>query len=244
MSGHSKWSSIKHKKGAADAKRGQYFSKLIREITAAVKEGGNDSDSNPRLRLAIHNARGANMPKENIERAVHKGSAADTAAFTTLTYEGTFIHGTAFIIECTTDNLNRTVGNVRAIFNKQGATLGKNGSLAFLFDRKGTFIIPQDAVQDEETLTLALIEAGLEDIVHDPEAGYFYITSAVANFGALQKELEKLHITVEQSSLRYIPHTQVELDQESFDKVMKLIDLLEEDEDVQQVYHNVSPHIA
>ena len=240
MSGHSKWSTIKHKKGAADAKRAQYFSKLIREITAAVREGGNDAETNPRLRLAIQNAKGANMPKENIERAIHKGGAADTAAFTNLTYEGTFVQGAAIIIECTTDNLNRTVGNVRAIFNKQGATLGKNGSVTFLFDRKGTCIIPQEVVQDEEALTLSLIEAGLEDIVHDPEGACYYLTSTVANFGALQKELEKLEIPVEQASLRYIPHTFVELDQEAFDKMMKLVDLLEENEDVQQVYHNVN----
>ncbi len=239
MSGHSKWSTIKHKKGAADAKRAQFFSKLIRELTAAVKEGGSDINSNPRLRLAIHNARGANMPKENIERAIHKGSAADTSAFTNITYEGTFIRGAALIIECTTDNLNRTVGNVRAIFNKQGATLGKNGSVSFLFDRKGTFTVPENAVQDEEALTLSLIELGLEEIVHDPEEGYFYITTSLAHFGAIQKELEKLHINVEQASLRYLPHTQVELDQLSFDKVMKLVELLEENEDTQCVYHNV-----
>jgi len=240
MSGHSKWSTIKHKKGAADAKRAQFFSKLIREITAAVKEGGNDSNTNPRLRLAIQNAKGANMPKENIERAIHKGSASDTASFTNLTYEGTCIHGSALIVECTTDNLNRTVGNVRAIFNKQGANLGKNGSLAFIFERKGTFVIPENAIPDQESIALTLIEVGLEDIVHDLEEGCFYITSAIEYFGALQKELEKLHIPIEQASLRYIPHTQVELEQEVFDKVMKLVELLEENEDVQHVYHNVS----
>ncbi len=239
MSGHSKWSTIKHKKGAADAKRGQFFGKLIREITAAVKEGGNDSDANPRLRLAIQNAKGANMPKENIERAINKGSASDTAAFTNLTYEGTFINGSALIVECTTDNLNRTVGNVRAIFNKQGANLGKNGSLAFIFERKGTFIIPENVISDEESLALTLIEVGLEDIVRDIEEGFFYITSALEYFGPLQKELEKLHIPITQASLRYVPHTQVELDQEAFDKVMKLVELLEENDDVQQVYHNV-----
>lgn len=240
MSGHSKWSTIKRKKGAIDAKRAQFFSKIIREITAAVKQGGNDIESNPRLRLAIQNARGANMPKENIDRAVNKGSAADAADFATVTYEGNAAHGAALIVECNTDNLNRTVANVRAIFSKNGGALGKNGSVTFLFDRKGIFAISEKAVSDIEALTLSLIEVGADDIEHDPEEGYYYVVSSVEHFGAIQKEVDSLHIDIESAALRYLPHTQVELQEEALEKVMKLIEALEENDDVQQVYHNLA----
>lgn len=240
MSGHSKWSTIKRKKGAIDAKRAQFFSKIIREITAAVKQGSNDVEANPRLRLAIQNAKGANMPKENIDRAINKGSTADAADFATVTYEGNASHGAALIVECTTDNLNRTVANVRAIFSKNGGTLGKNGSVTFLFDRKGIFSIPEKAVSDIEALTLSLIEVGADDIEHDSEEGYYYVISSVEHFGAIQKELDNLHIEIESAELRYIPHTQVELQAEAFEKVIKLIEALEENEDVQKVYHNVA----
>jgi YebC/PmpR family DNA-binding regulatory protein len=240
MSGHSKWSTIKRKKGVLDAKRAQFFSKIIREITAAVKQGGNDVESNPRLRLAIQNAKGANMPKENIERAINKGNTADAADFTTITYEGNAPHGAALIVECTTDNLNRTVANVRTIFSKHGGSLGKNGSVTFLFDRKGTFTIPERAVADIEALTLSLIEVGADDIEHDTQEAYYYVICPVEQFGAIQKELDNLHIEVESAELRYIPHTQVELHEEAFEKVMKLIEALEENDDVQKVYHNVT----
>jgi YebC/PmpR family DNA-binding regulatory protein len=240
MSGHSKWSTIKRKKGALDAKRGQFFTKIVREITAAVKQGGNDLETNARLRLAIQNAKGANMPKENIDRAINKGSTADAADFTTVTYEGNAANGTALIVECTTDNINRTVASVRAVFNRNGGTLGKNGSVAFMFDRKGIFTIPEKAITDIDTLTLSLIEVGADDIEHDPEEGYYYVISAIEHFGAIQKELETLHIGAESAELRYVPHNQVELQGEALEKIMKLIETLEENEDVQKVYHNVA----
>src|SRR6056300_751711 len=142
MSGHSKWSTIKRKKGALDAKRSKMFSKVVKEITVAVREGGFDPDGNPRLRLAITNAKGISMPKDNIERAISKGKDKDSASFLELTYEGYLSHGIAVYIECTTDNQQRTVSNVRAIFNKYSGNLGTNGSLSFLFERKGIFTVP------------------------------------------------------------------------------------------------------
>lgn len=241
MAGHSKWANIKHRKGANDAKKAKYFSKLIREITAAVKQGGNDIDVNARLRLAIQNAKGANMPKENIDRAINKGTTADTADFTTVVYEGIAPHGTALIVECTTDNLNRTVANVRASFSKHGGSLEKHGSVSFLFHRKGVFTLNAEDVKDEEMLTLALIEAGAEAIEHEPEEGYYHIISSVENFGNIQKELDNLQLEPVSAELQYIPSTQVELDGEAFEKVMKLIEALEDNDDVQKVYHNIAP---
>src|SRR5210317_437027 len=174
MSGHSKWSTIKRKKGALDAKRSKIFSKLIKEITVAVKEGGPDPDGNPRLRLAIANAKGQSMPKDNIERAISKGKDKDSASFLELTYEGYLSHGIAVYLECTTDNQQRTVSNVRAIFNKFSRNLGINGSLSFLFERKGIFTIPKGEL-DVEEFELEMIDAGAEDI--ELEDDFFSITT-------------------------------------------------------------------
>ncbi|MFC2129764.1 YebC/PmpR family DNA-binding transcriptional regulator, partial [Bacteroidota bacterium] len=162
MSGHSKWSTIKHKKGALDAKRGKIFTKLIKEITVAAQMGGADIDSNPRLRSAIQNAKGMNMPKDTIERAISKANR-DSSDFQEVTFEGYLPHGIAVFIECLTDNNNRTVGNIRSIFSKRGGSLGTNGSLTFLFDRKGIFTIPQGEIDPDE-FELELIDAGVEDI--------------------------------------------------------------------------------
>ena len=146
MAGHSKWANIKHRKGAQDAKRGKIFTKLIKEISVAVKENGEDVDSNPRLRTAIQNAKGANMPRENIERAIKKASGNNANTYIEVTYEGYAPNGIAIFIECTTDNINRTVADIRAIFNKYDGDLGKNGSLEFLFNRKGVFLIEKSAI--------------------------------------------------------------------------------------------------
>lgn len=174
MAGHSKWANIKHRKSANDAKKGKLFGKLVKEIAMAAKQGGAMPESNPRLRLAIQNAKSANLPKDNIERAIKTGNNRNAATYTEVTYEGHAAHGVAVIVECMTDNLNRTVADVRAIFTKYGSGLGKSNALAFLFDRKGVFTIRQTAATDEEALTLAMIEAGAEAI--EPEAGYSHIT--------------------------------------------------------------------
>jgi YebC/PmpR family DNA-binding regulatory protein len=166
MSGHSKWSKIKRAKGAQDAKRGKIFTKLIKEISIAVREGGNsDPDSNPRLRTAIQNAKGANMPKDNVERAIKKAAGEGGAAYTETTYEGYALGGIGIFVEAMTDNLNRTVASVRSIFTKGGGNLGTNGSLTFLFERKGSFILDGNAIaeMDPDELEMELIDAGAED---------------------------------------------------------------------------------
>jgi YebC/PmpR family DNA-binding regulatory protein len=236
MSGHSKWSTIKRKKGAADAKRSKMFSKIVKEITVAVKEGGPDPDANPRLRLAISNAKGVSMPKDNIERAISKGKDKDSANFLELTYEGYLTNGIAVYIECTTDNQQRTVSNVRAIFNKYSGNLGTNGSLSFLFDRKGIFTIPKGKL-DEEEFELEMIDAGAEDI--ELEDGFFSVTTALEDFGSLQKKLEALNIEPENAELQRIPHETVTLDKESAQKILKVIEVFEDEDDVQKVFHNL-----
>lgn len=237
MAGHSKWANIKRRKGAQDAKRGKIFTKLIKEITVAARVGGADPEGNPRLRLAIQNAKGVNMPKDNIERAISKGAGADSEDYIETTYEGYASHGVAVFVETTTDNLNRTVSSVRSIFSKYGGSLGTNGSLEFIFDRKGVFSIPLPEGFDLDELTLELIDAGAEDI--ENADGYLHITCAMEDFGSLQRKLESLNIEAENAELQRVPNTTVELDNEALSTVMKLIDTLEDDDDVQKVYHNI-----
>ncbi len=238
MAGHSKWANIKHRKGAQDAKRGKIFTKLIKEITVASREGGPEPDSNPRLRLAIQNAKGQNMPKDTIERAINKGQGNNAADYTELTYEGYAPHGVAVFVECATDNLNRTVSNVRSYFNKSGGSLGKNGSVEFLFERKGVFSLklPEGGINLEE-IELELIDGGMEEM--EENEGYLTIYCAMEDFGALQDKLEELKLETEEAGLQRIPTTTVTLSNEQFQSVMKLIDKLEDDDDVQKVYHNL-----
>lgn len=236
MAGHSKWANIKHRKGAADAQRARQFTKFVKEIMVAAKLNGPDPQANPRLRMAIQNAKGVSMPKDNIERAIKKASGVDADNYAEVTYEGYAPHGVAIFVECTTDNINRTVQNVRSYFNKCGGSLGTNGSLQFIFEHKGIFLIPA-ANLDEETLTLELIDAGAEDF--ESAEGYFHVSCPLEQFGAVQKKLEELQIDPENAALQRIPNTWVKLGDEDLKKVIKLIDLLEEDDDVQKVYHNL-----
>ena len=236
MSGHSKWSTIKHKKAALDAKRGKIFTKLIKEITVSVKENGSDPDSNPRLRLAVQNAKGSNMPKETIDRAIKKG-AGDGAVYSEVTYEGHGTNGVAIFVECTTDNINRTVANVRATFSKGGGNLGTNGSLEFLFDRKGIFIVAVPEGSDEDDLTLELIDGGAEDVEFNE--GLMHISCQMDDFGLMQSKLEELNLVPESAELQRIPNSTLELDDEVFASNMKLIESLEDDDDIQNVYHNI-----
>jgi YebC/PmpR family DNA-binding regulatory protein len=236
MSGHNKWSTIKRKKGALDAKRSKIFSKIIKDITISVRESGPDPDGNPKLRLAIANAKGASMPKETLQRAVNKGTDKDAASLFETTYEGKGPHGIALFVECTTDNQQRTISNIRAHFNKHGGELGTNGSLAYLFDRKGIFLIPKgDLVPDE--FEMELIDAGAEDIVLEEDT--FTVTTAMEDFGSMMKKLESLNVEPESASLHRIPKNSINLDEDSTRKALKLIDILEEDEDVQNVFHNL-----
>lgn len=237
MSGHSKWSTIKRKKGAADAKRSKTFSKLSKEITIAVKEGGgNDPEYNAKLRIAVQNAKGVNMPKDNIERAIKKGDQ-DGASFLELTYEGYAANGIAVFVECLSDNNNRTVSSVRAAFTKYNGSLGTNGSLSFLFDRKGVFELTKTEDLNFEDLELELIDAGAEDIEVEDEN--ITITCALEDFGNLNKKLEELKIEATSAELQRIPNDTKEISVDEARVVLKLIDVLEEDDDVQKVFHSL-----
>lgn len=237
MSGHNKWSKIKRQKGAADAKRSKAFSRILKEVTVAVKESGPDPDGNPRLRLLMQNAKGVNMPKDTLMRAISKASDKDSAALQELTFECYAPHGIALFIECLTDNNMRSVANVRSIMNKFGGTLGTNGSLGFIFDRKGVFVLPKKADMDMEMLEMELIDAGLEEMEVDEE--YITLYTAMEDFGAMVKKLEDMKLEVENAELQRIPNTTKALDEESMRKVLKIVDLLEDDDDVQAVYHDM-----
>ncbi|NOY38099.1 MAG: YebC/PmpR family DNA-binding transcriptional regulator [Chlorobi bacterium] len=235
MSGHSKWSTIKRKKGAIDAKRSKLFSKLVKEIQIATREGGPDQSMNSRLRLAVQNAKGANMPKDNIERAISKASSEGTN-YQELTFEGYAPGGVAVFLECLTDNKNRTVSSVRSLFTKRGGNLGTNGSLSFLFDRKGVFTLKKGNFDPEE-LELEMIDAGAEDIEDEGET--IVVICAMEDFGNLQKKLETLGIDAENAELQRIPNTTKKLDVEDAMKVLRLVEDFEDDDDVQNVYHNL-----
>ncbi|MDI3545473.1 MAG: hypothetical protein PWP68_890 [Rikenellaceae bacterium] len=237
MSGHNKWSTIKRKKEANDAKRSKMFTKIIKDITIAVREGGPDPNSNPRLRLAIANARGVNMPKDNIQRAINKANEKDSANYVEIVYEGYATHGVAIIVECATDNQQRTVANIRSYFNKHGGSLSTSGSLNFIFDQKGVFRINREKISNFDEFMLEAIDAGADDVVEDDDM--VIIFTPRENFGIMQKTLEKLNIEADSSKLERIPNTFVKLEKEQALKILKLIDLLEDDDDVQEVYHNM-----
>jgi len=240
MAGHSKWKNIQHRKGAQDAKRGKIFTKLIREVMVAVKIGGADLDANSRLRLAIQNAKGINMPKDNIERAIKKASGAGGEDYVEVTFEGYASDGVGIFVECATDNNTRTVSNIRSYFNKHGGSLGKDGCLEFIFQRKGIFILPAEVLTHdfgEDELTMAMIDAGAEDIEVDGEQ--ITISCEMHDFGNIQKKLTELKIDPQEAGLQRVPITSKAISQETFHKVMKLIDIIEDDDDVQKVYHNI-----
>lgn len=239
MAGHNKWSKIKRKKGALDAKRSKIFSRLIKEINVAVKEGGSgDPDFNPRLRLAISNAKGANMPKDNIERAIKKALDSDDAAIYQPTYEGYAPHGVAVFVECTTDNLNRTISSVRSTFTKKEGSLGTSGSVDYLFDRKGIFTLAQSEY-DKAELELELIDGGAEELDLDKETGEITVTVAFEDFGNMQEKLEELNIEPKNAVLERIPKTEVKLNPDQARQVLALIDELEDNDDVQNVFYNL-----
>ncbi|MBN3035491.1 MAG: YebC/PmpR family DNA-binding transcriptional regulator [Bacteroidales bacterium] len=236
MSGHNKWSTIKRRKGAQDAKRSKIFSRIIKEISIAVREGGPDPNGNPRLRLAISNAKGVSMPKDNIERAISKGKEKGGSQLVEVTYEGYLPHGVAVYVECATDNQQRTVSNIRAIFNKYSGNLGTNGSLSFLFERKGVFSIPLGDL-DRDDFELAMIDAGAEDIEYSD--GFFTVTTALEDFGKMQRKLEEMKIDPENAELERIPNDTVRLNDENTRKILRIIEIFEEDDDVQKVFHNM-----
>jgi YebC/PmpR family DNA-binding regulatory protein len=238
LSGHSKWSSIKHKKGAADAKRGQLFSKLSKAIIVAAKHGGPDPANNLALQNAIEKAKSYSMPRDNIDRAIAKGSGADADAdaFESITYEGYGPEGVAVIVEALTDNRNRTAADVRHLFAKHGGNLGTDGSVSWQFDRRGVVVVLADGV-DEDELFLAAADGGADDIELDGDV--FQITSAPEQFAAVRGAVEAAGFAVESAELMLVPKTTIAVDDETKARqVMRLVDALEENDDVQDVYAN------
>ncbi len=239
MSGHSKWSTIKRKKGAVDAKRGKIFTRLTKEIVIAARDGGGDPESNIRLRLAMDKARAANMPKDNIERAIKRGTGEDKEgnAFEEASYEGYAANGVALIIEVVTDNRNRAVAELRHILNKYGGSLGEGGSVAWQFARMAFFQAPADNNDFDEIFELA-VDAGADDVTESN--GVIEITAEVDFYKQISDALEAQGIQVEDSGLRMVPNHEVELDIESTMKVMRTIEMLEDLDDVQNVYSNLA----
>ncbi len=236
MSGHSKWSTIKRKKAAQDAKRGKIFTKLIKEITIATRQGGSDPSANPRLRLAIDNAKSANMPMDNIKRAIKKASGeSGSDNFMEITYEGYGPGGIAILIESVTDNKNRTVAEVRHLLNKHGGSLGESGSVAWMFDRKGVITISKQDKTEDEVLEIVL-DAGAEDLHTEDE--FFEVTTAVEDFETVRKAVQEANLEIENASLQWIAKNSVSVSGETAEKAMKLIDALEDNDDVQNVYTN------
>lgn len=236
MSGHSKWSTIKRKKGAADAKRGKLFTKLIKEITIAAREGGGDPSANPRLRLAVDNAKASNMPADNIERAIKKATGElGGVLFYELTYEGYGPGGIAILIEVATDNKNRTVAAVRHILSKHGGSMGESGSVAWIFERKGVITLPiQD--QSEDEMMEIVIEAGGEELQSEEE--FYEIQTDIESFEPVRKTLLGKDLKIENASLQWMAKNTIELAGENAEKAMKLIEGLEDIDDVQNVYSN------
>ena len=219
-------------------KMAKTFSKIGKDIALAVKAGGPDPDSNPALRRCIQNAKGANMPKDNVERAIKKARGADAENYEEVTYEGYGQGGVAFFVECTTNNTTRTVANVRAIFNKFEGNLGKNGELAFIFDRKGIFTIEKTKITiDWDEFEMEMIDGGAEEIDQDEEE--VMITTAFEDFGALSHKLDEMGIEAKSAELQRIPNMTKEVNEEQFKANMKMLERFEEDDDVQNVYHNM-----
>ena len=237
MSGHSKWSTIKRKKGAVDAKRGKIFTRLIREITVAARSGGGDPDANPRLRTAIVGAKAENMPKDNIDRAIKKGTGElEGAVYEEITYEGYGPGGVAVLVECMTDNKNRTVADVRHFFSKSGGNLGESGCVAWMFDKKGSFLIDKSAIDEEKLMDIAL-DAGAEDVVE--EENEFQILTEPDDFSAVQEALAANNVETIEAAVSKIPKNVVDVAEEKVARqVLNLLEKLEDYDDVQNVHAN------
>ncbi len=237
MSGHSKWSSIKHKKGAEDAKRGQLFSKLSRAIMVAAKEGGSNPDLNIALANAIDKAKSYSMPKDNIERAIKRG-AGETggASFENITYEGYGTNGVAVMVDVMTDNRNRAAADVRRIFTRAGGSLGTSGSVGWMFERKGVILVNRDTGVEEDDLLEIALEAGAEDV--SAEDDHFEITTGAEGFRGVLEGLQSKGVAFSSAEVTMLPKNTVRLDKEGARKILKLIDALEENDDVQEVYSN------
>jgi YebC/PmpR family DNA-binding regulatory protein len=236
MSGHSKWSTIKHKKGAADAKRGKIFTKVIKEITVAARIGGGDVDGNPRLRLAVQKAKEVNMPQENLIRAIKKGTGElEGVQYQEISYEGYGPGGVAIFMEVMTDNKNRTIGELRAVLDKNGGNMGENGCVAWIFEKKGTITI-MTSEKDEEELLELVMDAGGDDLQTVDDC--YEITTTVESFESVRKAIESSGIKVQSAQLTRIPQNTVNVEEKNCKSLLRLMEMLEDHDDIQKLYSN------
>jgi len=236
MSGHSKWSTIKHKKGATDAKRGKIFTKVIKEITVAARIGGGDVDGNPRLRLAVQKAKEVNMPQENVTRAIKKGTGElEGVQYQEISYEGYGPGGVAIFMEVMTDNKNRTISELRAVLDKNGGNMGENGCVAWIFEKKGITTIMTSEKNEEELLELVM-DAGGDDLQTVDD--HYEITTSIETFESVRKAIENSGIKVQSAELTRIPQNMVNVEEKNCKSLLRLMDMLEDHDDVQKVYSN------
>lgn len=238
MAGHSKWAQIKHKKAHTDAKKGKTFSKIVKEISVAARLGGKDAESNPRLRTAIEKAKEVNMPAENIKRAIMKGTGElPGVAYEDVVYEGYGPNGAALLIKVLTDNKNRTVPEIRHIFSKNNGNLGESGCVSWMFQQKGYILIDKAKI-NEETLISAALDAGAEDILNETDEDNFEVITSPESFSAVKESLEKQGIPINFADITMLPKNYIALDKKAAEQALKLIEALEDNEDVQNVYFN------
>ena len=237
MAGHSKWKNIQHRKGAQDAKRGKVFTKIAKELTVAAKSGGGDPDANARLRMILAKAKAVNMPKDNIDRAIKKGTGeGGTDDYVEKVYEGYGPGGIAVLVECLTDNINRTVSEVRHAFSRSGGNLGTEGSVSYMFQKKGVIVYEKSKIEDFDKLFELALENGAEDVKDEDDI--YEITCDVSEFSRLKEALDTISDDPDAAELTQVPDTVNALDEEKQEKLQKLIDVLEDSDDVQNVYHN------
>ncbi len=238
MAGHSKWAQIKHKKAVVDAKRGKIFSKLAKEISVAAKLGGGDPSMNPRLRTAIEKAKEANMPQDNIKRAIQKGTGElPGMAYEEAIYEGYGPGGVAMLIEVLTDNKNRTVSEIRHLLSKHGGSLGEAGCVSWIFEKKGLILVNKQTI-DEDSLMAVALEAGAEDLKNDPKEENYEIITSADDFQAVKDALESNNVQIVMAEITMLPKTQLSLEGDAAEKMLKLMEVLEDHDDVQNVYAN------
>lgn len=238
MAGHSKWAQIKHKKAHTDAKRGKIFTKIVKEISVAARLGGGDPDGNPRLRSAIEKAKEVNMPSENIKRAIMKGTGElPGTTYEEITYEGYGPGGVAILIETLTDNKNRTVSEIRHILSKNGGNMGEAGCVSWIFEKKGYILVEKTKV-DEDTLMSVVLDAGAEDMKNDPKEDNYEVITSPENLNAVKEAIEKQNIPVSLSEITMLPKSYVPIEGSAADQMMRLVDALEDNDDVQNVYAN------
>lgn len=237
MSGHSKWANIKHKKGKMDAIRGKVTTKISREITIAARLGGGDPTGNMRLKLALQKAKSNNIPKENIQRAIQKGlGTLDGANYEELTYEGYGPGGVAIMVEVMTDNRNRTAADMRHLFSKHGGNLGEAGCVSWMFQKKGVFVVDKDSGINEEDLLMIALDAGAEDLKNDGDE--FEVIVSPEDFDTVQEALEQNHVETSMAQISMVPDTLIAVEDQNAEKLIRLLDALEEHDDVQEVYGN------